>query len=70
MSDSLAEGKAQLKSHPPWAPAVVVGFGAFYAIFVHEIQKAYKKGDWKFLERAFDENRNKILKIIKDNTKI
>jgi hypothetical protein len=34
---------------------VLVGFSAQYALWVHEINKNYSKGDWKFLERAVDE---------------
>lgn len=42
-----------------------VGFTADYAVFVHEIDKNYTVGGWKFLERAVTENQNEILEIIR-----
>ncbi len=47
-----------------------IGFTAFYAVFVHEIQKTYNVGDWKYLERALFDNQAKILQIIKDKAKV
>lgn len=69
-AESMATAKGQLKSKLPWLPAVVIGFGAFYAVFVHEIQKNYNKGNWKYLERALSENTGKILRIIEKRAKI
>lgn len=31
-----------------------MGFGASYAVFVHEIYKQYIVGEWKFLQKALD----------------
>ena len=45
-------------------PTVEVGFTADYAIFVHEIQKNYVVGDWKYLQRAVDENQLTIKALI------
>lgn len=47
-----------------------IGFTASYAIFVHEIEKNYTVGDWKFLERALFDNHDKIIKIIEDRASI
>ena len=45
--------------------AVEAGFTASYAIAVHEINKNYHKGTWKFLQFAIRNNKDKILAIIK-----
>jgi len=42
-----------------------IGFTATYAPFVHEIDKHYTVGAWKFLERALKMNYDKILDIIR-----
>lgn len=47
-----------------------IGYTAFYAVFVHEIDKAYTVGGWKFLEQALAENHGMIIKIIKDRAKV
>jgi len=41
-----------------------IGYTAFYAPFVHEIDKNYTVGGWKFLARALNDNVRKILSII------
>jgi glycerate kinase len=43
----------------------IIGFSAFYAVFVHEINKNYKQGGWKFLEKALKDNSKKVLDIIR-----
>lgn len=50
--------------------AIVIGFTASYAVFVHEINKMYNQGNWKFLEKAVAESSTEILQIIKENVKI
>lgn len=47
----------------PWAE---IGYTAFYAPFVHEINKNYLRGGWKFLERALIKNRRVILNTIRE----
>lgn len=43
-----------------------VGYTAYYSIFVHEIDKAYRKpgSSWKFLEKAIREKADRVLDII------
>lgn len=50
-------------------PTVEVGFTAFYALFVHEKDANHKVGEKKFLERALNENRGEILRIIQTEGK-
>lgn len=49
-----------------------IGYTVFYAPYVHETDKRYrKKGtSWKFLQKALTENKDKIIKIIKDEAYI
>lgn len=47
-----------------------VGFEAEYAIPVHEIDKNYTVGSWKYLQNAIDENRSQILEIIRLRAKV
>lgn len=42
-----------------------IGFTAYYAVFVHEIQANHKTGEWKFLENAIKENKEEIISILK-----
>ena len=52
-------------------PMVVVGFTAFYAIFVHEDPYAHHtKGHFKFLYLAIRKNNAKILEMIKEEAKL
>jgi len=50
----------------------VVGFSAYYAVYVHEIDKNYKAPgvSWKFLEKALTEEQKEVLKIIARKAKI
>lgn len=50
--------------------ALIIGFTASYALFVHETNKMYNQGNWKFLEKAVAESSTEILQIIKENAKI
>lgn len=43
---------------------VAIGFGASYAIYVHEINKNYVVGSWKYLTKAIQRNQREIVKII------
>lgn len=58
-----------VKKDQPWA---VIGYTASYAIYVHEIDKAYRAPgtSWKFLEQAVIESEKDILKIIKRTARI
>ncbi|MBW2030729.1 MAG: hypothetical protein JRJ31_16825, partial [Deltaproteobacteria bacterium] len=42
---------------------VELGFTAYYAVFVHETNKNYRKGSWKYLEKALSRT-NAIRRII------
>jgi len=57
---SVAASKKRVKKSI--MPTAMVGFGANYAIYVHELHAT--KG--KFLERAVRENRRNTLKVIGD----
>ena len=47
-----------------------VGFEADYALAVHEIDKNYTVGGWKYLQRVIDEDRDQILQIIRDGARV
>ncbi len=47
-----------------------VGYTAFYAPFVHEIDKNYIVGSWKFLAKALYDNTKRILTIISNRATI
>lgn len=51
-------------------PGAVIYYMAFYAVYVHEIDKSYTVGQWKFLETALKEKRHEILEIIKKRVRI
>ncbi|KKN42008.1 hypothetical protein LCGC14_0717680 [marine sediment metagenome] len=46
----------------PWA---IVGYTAIYAPAVHEMNKNYVVGQWKFLEEPFFDSANDVLEIIR-----
>lgn len=51
--------------------SVVVGFGAAYAIFVHEdLEAHHETGQAKFLESALRDNRDEIRRILQAKAKI
>jgi hypothetical protein len=45
-----------------------VGYTAYYAVFVHEIDKAYRKpgSSWQFLAKAIIEEQGKVVQIIRE----
>ena len=49
----------------------VIGYTAYYAVYVHEIDKMYKAPEthWKYLARALYEEQGMILKIIAKKAK-
>lgn len=49
-----------------------IGYTAYYAPYVHEIDKKYRKSgtSWKFLEKALIQNKEKIIQIIKQEALI
>jgi len=49
----------------PRGPGAEIGCTAAYAPFVHEIDKNYTVGQWKFLETALKEKGKEILEVIK-----
>ena len=65
----ISEGQSRMNRQRQ--PAAEIGYTAYYAVYVHEIDKAYRGGKtWKFLESALTENAGKIMKIIKARTRI
>ncbi len=50
----------------------IVGYGAYYALFVHEMPSSYNfnSGSNKFLEKAMLKNKDRVLKIIAKHTKV
>lgn len=50
---------------------VAIGFGAAYAIFVHEdLEARHETGQAKFLESALRDNRDAILKILQTRARV
>ena len=47
----------------------LINYSAYYALFVHEIKKQHKNGQWKFLETAIKQNQAEVLKIIAETVK-
>lgn len=57
--------KLEKKYGADLTPAVIVGYLANYAIFVHEIKARHRAPtQWKFLEKPARENRKKYAKIM------
>lgn len=54
----------------PKGPGAVIYYTASYAVFVHEIDKNYTVGQWKFLETAMKEKSREVLKIIQRTVRI
>jgi hypothetical protein len=48
----------------------IIGYTAAYAPFVHEINKNYTVGQWKFLETALTENHDAILAAIAEEIRV
>ena len=60
----VSEGKSRMNRQKQ--PVAEIGYTAYYAVFVHEIDKAYRGGkSWKLLESALTENAGKIMILIK-----
>ena len=52
-------------------PMVVIGFSAYYAVYVHEDPWSYHtKGQYKFLYLAMQENTAKVLSMITEEAKL
>jgi hypothetical protein len=45
---------------------VVVGYTKNYAIFVHEINKNYRVGQWKYLETPAREKASEIAEVVRE----
>lgn len=67
----IVRAAAQTSLKPEKGPTAIIGFTAAYAVYVHEIDKNYRKpgSSWKFLELALMENEQKILDLIKQSVK-
>ncbi len=61
---------AGVKARGGWQSVVEIGYTAAYAPYVHEINKNYRIGSWKFLEFALRDNEAKIVEIIKSRAQI
>jgi hypothetical protein len=48
---------------------VSIGFGANYAIYVHETNKNYVVGTWKFLTKSIANNQQNVIRLIKYHAK-
>lgn len=48
----------------------VIGYTADYAAEVHETDKNYKRGQWKFLETALAQNHDAILRAIAEEVRL
>ena len=46
-------------------PTVMLGYSAFYALYVHEGNQMHLRGENKFLQKAMGRNEKQILEIIK-----
>lgn len=47
-----------------------VGFTMPYAVWVHEMNRNYTYGQWKFLEKSFRKNKREIFAILKRSAKM
>lgn len=63
---ATARRAASTLSTNPVKPDVIVGFGAAYALFVHERPARHVVGMVKFLEVAISDNMDAIVKTIAD----
>jgi hypothetical protein len=46
-----------------------VRFDASYALFVHEVNRNYRNGTWKYLQRAVDEDADAVVQTIIDHVR-
>jgi len=70
LEQNLAEETADMRGKVSRGTMVGVGYAAWYAFFVHEVQAAHQGGrTWKFLENAIKENVGTILKIISNRAR-
>ena len=49
---------------------VAVGFNANYAVYVHEIDKDYTVGQWKFLQTAIKMNHKTVINNITRHSRV
>lgn len=54
----------------PKGPGAEIGYTANYAVFVHEIDKDYRVGQWKFLETALKEKARDALEMIRREAQV
>lgn len=58
-----ASARTRTQTTGTWVQGVV-GFTAYYAVYVHECKATHVVGDWKFLLRAVMDNAADIPKIV------
>lgn len=63
-TSKLVQSTYMILRSGPTGPGVEIGLTAAYAIFVHEIDKNYNKGQWKFLESALRDSHRQIINMI------
>lgn len=70
-ADGGIVGGAKMSTQQAGKPTAIIGFTAAYAVYVHEIDKHYRKpgSSWKFLELALMESEEKILEFIRASVK-
>lgn len=66
---STAQRTASQLSTNPDKPDVMVGFGASYALFVHERPARHVVGTVKFLEKAVAENTDAIVRTVGEDVR-
>jgi len=65
------KASAYTEVYDSWeGPGAEIGYMAGYAPYVHEIDKNYRVGQWKFLETALKEKSQEILEIIRKRARI
>ncbi len=63
---ALAESKQIVQKDGKWVPTAIVGYGAYYAFYVHEMPSSYNfnSGSSQFLTKALMKNRARIKQIL------
>jgi hypothetical protein len=74
---AIGAAKAGVDAVKKRGPAVIMGYSANYALFVHEMIYAHQDVKWtregsgpRWFEIAYKNNRDKLIQIVRDNAKI
>ena len=71
-SSAVSESQGEAQKQPKSKPILIMGFSAYYALYVHEMERAKFKrpgAGAKFFESALLRNRDKVKEIIAKRTK-